>query len=170
MITRNPIHLILVAATTLFFAAALSACESATLKANEQEVQQQQAQIEQNQLEIQKLMTQQQGSGGGGRSGSSSVAAAGNGCDKSVMAAATRHGGQKLAAGDFTHALGYYQDALSACPNNPRAEVNVARAYEAAGNPSSAIEHYRIAAHSTDPAESTSEEVARNALVRLGSN
>jgi len=86
------------------------------------------------------------------------------------MAEATRHGGDKLASGDFTHAIGYYQDALTACPNNPRAELNLAHAYEAAGNRSAAIDHFRDAAHSTDPSESSAEEEARNALVRLGSN
>ncbi|MFZ1890075.1 MAG: tetratricopeptide repeat protein [Candidatus Binataceae bacterium] len=171
MIPRNLIRLTLFAATALGLAVTLGACESATLKANEQQVQQQQAQIEQNQMEIQKMLAQQQGYGGGASSGSASapIASAG-GCDKSVMAEATRHGGDKLAAGDFTHAIGYYQDALTACPNDPRAELNLAHAYEAAGNRTAAIDHFRDAAHSTDPAESSAEEEARNALVRLGSN
>lgn len=173
MISHDPIHVALVAAAALGLALTLSACESATLKANEQQVQQQQTQIEQNQMEIQKMLAQQQSYGGGAASGSSSapapVASAG-GCDKSVMAEATRHGGDKLASGDFTHAIGYYQDALTACPNNPRAELNLAHAYEAAGNRTAAIDHFRDAAHSTDPAESSAEEEARNALVRLGSN
>ena len=161
------LHLALAAAMALALATMLCACEQAALDANAQQVQQQQVQIEQNQMEIQKMMAQQQ-SPGGGASSASAPAPAGNGCDKSVMAVATRHGGDKMAAGDFTHALGYYQDALTACPTNARAELNVARAFEATGNRSSAIEHFRAAAHSTDPAESSAEAQARNALVRLG--
>lgn len=172
MISRNPFQLALVAATALGFAFTLSACEQAALKANAEQVQQQQAQIEQNEMEIQKMLAQQQSYGGGGASSASASApiASAGGCDKSIMAEATRHGGDKLAAGDFTHAIGYYQDALTACPNNPRAELNLAHAYEAAGNRTAAIDHFRDAAHSTDPAESSAEEEARNALVRLGSN
>jgi tetratricopeptide (TPR) repeat protein len=173
MIARNPIHLVLITATALGLASMLPACEQAALQANAQAVQQQQAQIEQNQLEIQKMLAQQQSYGGGApsapASSSTRIASAG-GCDSSVMAEATRHGGDKLASGDFTHAIGYYQDALTACPNNPRAELNLAHAYEAAGNRSAAIDHFRNAAHSTDPAQSSAEEEARNALVRLGSN
>jgi tetratricopeptide (TPR) repeat protein len=169
MILRKRIYLTLIAAAALGLATILSACEQAALDANTKEVQQQQAQIEQNQMEIQKLMAQQQSYGGGAAPGSA-PASAGNGCDKSVMATATRHGGDKMAASDFSHALGYYQDALTACPNDARAELNLARAYEAAGNRSSAIEHFRAAAHNTDPAQASAEAQARNALVRLRAN
>ena len=170
MISRNPIHPALAAAFALGLVLTLGACESATLKANEQQVQQQQAQIEQNQMEIQKMLAQQQSYGGASSGSMPAPIASAGGCDKAVMATATRHGGDKLASGDFTHAIGYYQDALTACPNNARAELNLAHAYEAAGNRTAAIDHFRDAAHSTDPAESSAEEEARNALVRLGSN
>ena len=56
---------------------------------------------------------------------------------------ASHRGGDKFAAGDFNKALGYYQDALLACPNDERAEVNVARSYEALGNKVAAINLYR---------------------------
>ncbi|HUY28059.1 MAG TPA: tetratricopeptide repeat protein [Candidatus Binataceae bacterium] len=167
MTSRISIYPCLAAATALGFAAMLSACGQAAIDANAQQVQQQQQQIEQNQMEIQKLMAQQ-GSGGGGAGATSPPA--GTRCDKSVMATATRHGGNKMASGDFAHALGYYQDALTACPGNPRAELNVARAYEAAGNRSSALAHFRAAAASTDPANSAAEQEARNAMVRMGAN
>ena len=49
----------------------------------------------------------------------------------------------KFAAGDFNKALGYYQDALMACPHDDQAEVNVARSYEALGNKVAAINMYR---------------------------
>ncbi len=169
MDSRNRTHwsvfLAFLTAAVLGLAMILSACEQATLDANAKQVQQQQAQIEQNQMEIQRMMAQQQGYGA---SSGSVSATTGTGCDKSVMAAATKHGGDKMAAADFTHALGYYQDALTACPNNARAEVNIARAYEAAGNRTAALEHFRTAAHSSDSTESAAEEEARNAIVRLG--
>ncbi|HVA80303.1 MAG TPA: tetratricopeptide repeat protein [Candidatus Binataceae bacterium] len=167
MTSRSPIYPILIAAIALGLAAGLSACGQAAIDANSQQVQQQQALIEQNQMEIQKLMAQQ-GSGGGAAGVTPPPAS--TGCDKSVMATATRHGGEKMASGDFAHALGYYQDALTACPGNPRAELNVARAYEAAGNRSAALAHFRAAAASTDPANSPAEQEARNAMARMGAN
>lgn len=170
---RRP-HLLSIPSIAVVAALALqvfasSACDQAAIEANQKLVQQQQAQIEQNQMEIEKLKAQRGGSGGGTLI-ASAAAPAGFGCDKAVMAAATRHGGAKMAAGDFAKALGYYRDALTACPGNARAELNVARAYEASGDRTSAIAHFRAAAQSTDPTESSAEAEARNAMVRLGAN
>ena len=64
---------------------------------------------------------------------------------------ASHRGGDKFAAGDFNKALGYYQDALLACPNDDRAEVNVARSYEALGNKVAAINLYRKVADTQQP-------------------
>ena len=80
---------------------------------------------------------------------------------------ATQRGGEKFAAGDFNKALGYYQDALAACPNDDRAEVNVARTYEALGNKVAAIKHYRKAADSNSATVSDAQEEAKAALLRL---
>ena len=82
---------------------------------------------------------------------------------------ATHRGGDKFAAGDFNKALGYYQDALLACPNDERAEVNVARSYEALGNKVAAINIYRKVAD-TDANSATvsdAQEEAKAALLRL---
>jgi tetratricopeptide (TPR) repeat protein len=84
------------------------------------------------------------------------------------MAQATRQGGDKFAAGDFPGALGYYQDALAACPGNARAELNLGRAYEALNDKGQAMAHYQSAASSTDPGESAAETEAHNAIDRLG--
>jgi len=84
------------------------------------------------------------------------------------MTQATRQGGDKFAAGDFPGALGYYQDALAACPGNPRAELNVGRAYEALNDKGQALAHYQNAASSSDPAESAAETDAHSAMDRLG--
>ena len=80
---------------------------------------------------------------------------------------ASQRGGQKFSAGDFNAALGYYQDALAACPNDDRAEVNVARSYEALGNKVSAIKYYRKAAETGGPTETDAEDEAKASLLRL---
>ena len=89
------------------------------------------------------------------------------GCDKGVESMASQRGGEKFSAGDFNAALGYYQDALAACPNDDRADVNVARAYEALGNKVSAIKYYRKAADTGGPTETDAEDEARASLLRL---
>jgi len=78
-----------------------------------------------------------------------------------------KRGGERFAAGDFNKAILYYNDALSACPNDDRAEVNVARTYEALGNNAAAIKHYRKAAESNGPTVSDASDQAKAALVRL---
>ena len=84
------------------------------------------------------------------------------------MGQATRQGGDRFAAGDFPGALGYYQDALAACPGNARAELNLGRAYEALNDKGQAMAQYQSAASSGDPAESAAETEAHNAIDRLG--
>ena len=54
-----------------------------------------------------------------------------------------------------------------ACPNDDRAEVNVARTYEALGNNSSAINYYRKAADTNSATVSDAQEEAKAALLRL---
>jgi tetratricopeptide (TPR) repeat protein len=158
MISSNRIPLVLLAATLAISAAA---CEGATLKANEQQVQQQQAQIEQMQEQIAALKS--------GHSYSTAPPAPGA-CDKSLMAEASRRGGDKMASGDFTRAVGYYNDALTACPGNAQAEVNLAHAYEALHDSDKAVANYRLAAQSTDPADAAAVQQARQALQRLGAS
>jgi len=136
----------------------LAACQSAALQANQAQVEQQQKQIEQMQEQIEEMKAQN-GSHASPPSGS---------CDHDVMAQATRQGGDKFAAGDFAGALGYYQDALAACPGNARAELNLGRAYEALHDKGQAMAHYQSAASSTDPAESAAETEAHNAMSHLG--
>ena len=73
-----------------------------------------------------------------------------------------------LKAGDFPGALGYYHDALAACPGNARAELNLGRAYEALNDKGQALAHYQSAASSTDPGESAAETEAHHAIGHLG--
>jgi tetratricopeptide (TPR) repeat protein len=137
-------------------------CGNDQATATQQLVQQQQGQIEAQQKEIEAMtLNQNQGYTPG-------VATSGpGGCDKGVEMAAGHHGGERFAANDFAGALAYYQDALLACPTDARAEVNVGRTYEALGNKSAAINHYRKAADSGGAVVSDAQEEARNALERL---
>jgi len=147
--------------TTAFVVVALglAACQSAALQANQAQVEQQQKQIEQMQQQIEEIKAQ---------SASRTPFPAPGSCDHDVMAQATRQGGDKFAGGDFHGALGYYQDALAACPGNARAELNVGRAYEALNDKGEAMAHYQSAASSSDPGESAAEAEAHGAIGRLG--
>jgi len=143
----------------VWVALTMVACQSAALQANQAQVEQQQKQIEQMQQQIEEIKAQ---------NGSRTSAPPSGSCDHAVMAQATRQGGDKFAAGDFSGALGYYQDALAACPGNARAELNLGRAYEALNDKGQAMSHYQGAASSSDPAESAAETEAHNAIDRLG--
>ena len=136
-----------------------AACQSAALEANQQQVQQQQEQIEEMQKQIAELKSQQTYRTPQPLPGS---------CDRDVMARATRQGGDNYASGDFSKALGYYQDALTACPGNARAELNVGRAYEALTDRQQALTYYQQAAASGDPTEIDAEKEAHTAVDRLG--
>ena len=90
-------------------------------------------------------------------------------CDQNIMHEATRKGGERFAANDFSGALSYYQDALTACPNNAQANLNLARAYEAVGDRAKAVAHYKVAASSTGSGvDAEAVRDARAALSRLG--
>jgi tetratricopeptide (TPR) repeat protein len=152
-----PTRLLLRLALAIPLAAALSGCLESEIEANNEQIKQQQAQIADMQKQIDVLKAQQY----------TPTPPPGVGCDQAVMATATKRGGERFAAGDFKRALGYYQDALTACPGDARAEVNLARTYEAQGNRTAAIEHYRAAAASTDSAAADAQQAARTALQRL---
>ena len=127
-------------------------------------VQQQQEQLEHQQQELEQLQANQNQGYTPGMASSPR-----GGCDKDVEMTATHRGGDKFAAGDFNKALGYYQDALLACPNDEKAEINVARTYEALGNKVAAINLYRKVAD-TDKSTATvsdAQEQAKAALLRL---
>ncbi len=153
----------------LSIAAILTSCQGAAIEANQRQVQANQDQIEQMQHEIARLKAE------GATptpiappipsSSSISGTSVNPGCDRSVMEKANRKAGDAFAAGDLKKALAYYNDALSACPGDPRAEMNVARTNEALGNRDIAIEHYRAVAKSPDSAAASQ---ARTALSQMG--
>ena len=144
-------------------AATLAACDSATIKANEAQVAAQQQQIEENQRLIAELKAQQPAYTPG-------VAPPPTSCDRTVADRATQNGGAKMAATQYTAAIGYYNDAVAACPNDAKAELNLARAYEAAGDRSSAIAHYRAALGAPNAAGTDVTAQASSALARMGAN
>lgn len=136
------------------------ACQNAAIEANRRQVEQNQALIEQSQRQIAMLKVQQQSIPPPAPNKNSS-------CDKDVEATATHRGGDALASGDMTKALGYYQDALTACPSSSKADVNLAHLYETLDNRESAIRYYRAAA-STKDSDGSHAKDAQAALARLG--
>jgi tetratricopeptide (TPR) repeat protein len=148
-----------------FFAFATSGCMGDQIDATNKLVQQQQEQLEHQQQELEQLQANQNQNYTPGVASSPR-----GGCDKDVETTATHRGGDKFAAGEFNKALGYYQDALLACPNDEKAEVNVARTYEALGNKVAAINLYRKVADVADSNSATvsdAQDEAKAALLRL---
>jgi tetratricopeptide (TPR) repeat protein len=151
---------VLLALAIATFATVSSGCGSDQNAATNELVKQQQIQIEQQQQEIDAIKNAQ-------ASYTPGVASTAGGCDQGVENTATKRGGERFAWSDFSKALLYYNDALTACPTDDRAEVNVARTYEALGNNAAAIKHYRKAAESNGPTVSDASEQARAALERM---
>jgi tetratricopeptide (TPR) repeat protein len=142
--------------------AALSAlaggCQSAQIEASNRQLQAQQAELETLNNEVAAMQAAQ---------APSAPPTAGS-CDPGVSRAATLRGGELFAASDFSHALAYYQDALTACPQSASAELNLARTYEAMGQRADAIMHYRNAAKGGGEGGDAAADQARDALLRFG--
>jgi tetratricopeptide (TPR) repeat protein len=138
-----------------------SGCTNDSLtKANQQRLDNQQAQLEQLRQELAALQAQHSYTSAAPTPGS---------CDEGIMREATRKGGERFAVGDFSSALNYYQDAVTACPEDAHANLNLARAYEAVGDRPNALTHYRTAANSKgSQANDDAVRQARAALSRLG--
>jgi tetratricopeptide (TPR) repeat protein len=154
--------------TPLFLALAflnfcvLAGCiDDAGIKTDQKLLEQQQAELDQLKQQIAVLQARRPDYG-------ASAPAAGS-CDSAVMREAARKGGERLAAGDFVHAIGYYQDAVTACPDSAKTQLDLARSYEAIGDHAEAVEHYRLAANASGAgADADSVRQARRALARLG--
>jgi len=146
-------------------ALAVVGCGDEQEQATQKLVQQQQDQLERQQQEIEAIKANQNQNQN--YTPGVAMSSSPGGCDKGVESMASQRGGEKFSAQDFNAALGYYQDALAACPNDDRADVNVARAYEALGNKVSAIKYYRKAAETGGPTETDAEDEAKASLLRL---
>ena len=143
-------------------ASLLAGCFNDTLlKANQQQLERQQGELNQLRQEVAALQTQ--------RPVDNYPSPPPGSCDTNIMREATRKGGERFAASDFGAALSYYQDALTACPTSAQANVNLARAYEAVGDRAEAMSHYRSAANASGAgADAEAARAARAALSRLG--
>src|SRR6202158_5408587 len=125
----------------IVMAVSAAGCLSDAVKENQRQLDQQKAELDQLKKQVADLQAAQQPS-------YPTTAPPPGSCDKDVMQVATRHGGERFAASEFTKALGYYQDAVTACPTSARAQLNVARAYEALGDRGQAIDYYKRAINS----------------------
>jgi len=145
-------------------AVTLSGCLQSSIDANKQQLQDQQSQLDQLKQQVSALQNQR-------ASSSYSTAPTPGGCDQAVMAAATRKGGDRMAAGDAIKALGYYQDAVTACPTSAEAQLNLGNTYETIGDRAEALQHYRLAARTNGPgADGGATQKAREALSRMGAS
>lgn len=142
----------------LLVAGSLGGCLGAEIEANARQLQAQQAELNRLKEEIAAIRQTQ--------AAYPSAAPAGS-CDTEVMRKATRRGGEAFAGGEFRRALGYYEDALTACPRNAEAELNVARAHEALGERQAAIGHYANAESAAGASDASTAKQARDALGRL---
>lgn len=154
---------VLVGGLVMALAVGAAGCLESGIKANQQQLDQQKAELEKLKQEVAALKAAQT------PSYPTTMPPRGS-CDAAVEQVATRRAGERFAAGDFSRALGYYKDAVTACPNSAQAELNLARTYEALGLRESAIEYYTRASQSTAPADGGAAGQARQALARLGAH
>jgi len=142
---------------------ALSGCMQDQIDANNRQLAAQQAQLDQLKQQVTVLQNQS------GQGLYTTQPIAPNACDADVMKDATRKGGERMAAGNPAAAVGYYQDAVTACPGSAEAQLNLAHAYEITGDNSAALQHYRLAAAASGPnADPAAIAKARDAIVRMG--
>jgi tetratricopeptide (TPR) repeat protein len=144
----------------IVMAASAAGCLSDAVKENQRQLDQQKAELEQLKKQVADLQSAQQPS-------YPTTAPPPGSCDKAVMQEATRRGGERLAASEFSKALGYYQDAVTACPASAQAQLNVAHAYEAMGERDQAVTYYKRAVRSAPSDDAAVAEQARQALARL---
>jgi tetratricopeptide (TPR) repeat protein len=143
---------------------ATGCADSAIAEANAAQLQQEQKQIDDLQHQLDALKQQQAKFYGM----SSSIAP--GGCDQGVTHDATQRGEAKLATHDFEAALGYFEDAQTACPNSPEAELNLARAYEAMGEQDQAVPHYQRAISLAGSSNPFITKQAEKALTHIAAN
>jgi len=161
LITTGRIATIVSKLAVIITTVALAGCLQGAIDANNRQLAEQQTQLDQLKQQVAALQTS--------RSYTTAQPPPG-GCDKEVMAAATHKGGARMAAGDTVKALGFYQDAVTACPTSAAAQLNLANTYESIGDRIEAVQHYRRAAAATGTeADAATVSKARQALNRLGS-
>jgi tetratricopeptide (TPR) repeat protein len=155
-------------AAMLSMLALVAGCANDAIEANQRQVEANQALIEKTQRELAELQANQ-GSTPPPSASSDTAATTSGGCDQKVEATATKRAGDAYAASNMTKALGYYQDALTACPTSAKAALNLAHINETMSNRDAAIRYYRQAATSSDADPHTLTD-AKASLSRLGAN
>jgi tetratricopeptide (TPR) repeat protein len=133
------------AGLAIAMAVSASGCLSDAIKEDQRQLDQQKAELEQLKQQVADLKNAQQPT-------YPTTAPPPGFCDKSVMQVATRHGGERFAASEFTSA---------------QAQLNVARAYEALGDRGQAMNYYKSALQSAPSDDAAVAEQARQALARL---
>jgi tetratricopeptide (TPR) repeat protein len=146
-------------AVAIGLSAAAAGCAGAQLQEMQHQVEAQKAQIESQAREIEEMRAQQQSV--------TTTTPPPGACDEAVMHKALAHGDDQYAAGQYTHALGYYQDAGTACPGNAQAELSLARTYEKLGDRRQAAQHYQLARDAAGT-NNTLAEQARQGMARVG--
>lgn len=131
---------LIMVSTLISCVVATAGCGGTQLQEMQNQVNAQQAQIEKQAHEIAEMRAQQNFAAAMPPPGS---------CDDAVMHKALAHGDEQYAAGKYSLALGYYQDAAVACPGNSQVETNLARAYEKLGDSQEAARHYQKARDAT---------------------
>jgi tetratricopeptide (TPR) repeat protein len=146
-------------AVAIGLSAAAVGCAGAQLQEMQRQVEVQKAQIDSQAREIAEMNAHQQ-------SVTTTMPPPGA-CDEAVMHKALAHGDDQYAAGQYTNALGYYQDAGTACPGNAQAELSLGRTYEKLGDRQQAAQHYQLA-HDAAGANTTLAGQARKGIARVG--
>ena len=146
-------------AAAMALALAAAGCAGAELEEMRHQVDAQQAQIERQGQLIEQLRAQQQPA-------ATTLPPPGS-CDDAVMRKAIAHGDDQYAAGKYEIALGYYQDASTACPGNAQAELSLARAYEKQGDRQQAAHYYKLARDAAGSDNAVADQ-ARQGISRLG--
>jgi tetratricopeptide (TPR) repeat protein len=162
LITTGRIATIVSKVAVIITTVALAGCLQGAIDANQRQLAEQQTQLDQLKQQVAALQMSHS---------FSTAQPPPGGCDKEVMAAATHKGGARMAAGDTVKALGFYQDAVTACPTSAAAQLNLANTYESIGDRIEAVQHYRKAAAATGTeADAATVSKARQALNRPGSS
>lgn len=156
--SRSIPHRAASALSAMLAGVAMCGCMGDAIAQNQREIEAQQAQLQEMSKEIAALKAGQT---------YSTAAPAPGACDQAVEDAANKRGGDSYAAGDYSKALGYYQDAVTACPNSAQGELNVARAYEALGQRDQAVAHFQRVGKLASPDQQAVANQAQEALTRL---
>src|SRR5450755_3814558 len=122
MLTRRRMGITASSLVAMAMVLALAGCLQDKIDANNRQLQEQQAQLDDLKQQVANLQNP--------HANYHTAPLQPGTCDKDVMATATHKGGERMAEGDTAKALGFYQDAVTACPSSAEAQLNLANTYE----------------------------------------